>query len=682
MTQTIVVAGRTYGISETLESDQLDALFSDAWTGSLVWRASIFLSSQLARLQGDGAFTAGSTVIELGSGCGLVGLVAQDLGAAHVVVTDQEEIVGLLEHNIALNGPRDLTAIRAEQFNWGSNTFRDLWVNDQPFDYIVVSDCINPIYGVESWRNLAKSIRDLGGAHTVCYLSYEERGDNAALADFQACSAAYLHHELVLRDGSILLYRITPRPTMEAYARIRLLGGGSFGNVYLMREKAVGGGLVCVKDIGVGSKGALRDGVNEATLMARLDHPNVIAYKDAFAARNHRHYYIVMQYCAGGDLHAKILAQPQPFPEHVVTLIFAQVSLGLHCMHAAGIMHRDLKSHNVFVATGGQYILGDLGISRELGEDMAATVVGTPFFMAPEQCTGDRYGFPADVWSLGCLLYELCALAYPFAGATTPALMLHICAGSYAPLPRDVSFPLQKLVAQMLAVEPGQRPAVADVLRSPVLRPALVSYAHHVRKRGARSHVEVLRSQFRSLDMPDVWADSARVSQQRADGVEIPTPQYKYSEADMAAWLEKERERHLRLVLDHIKARRALAPPNPTPAVRSAPPQPTAANFSPRPEMGTDPEWQAPVQAVPRPLPAPRYRAEVAVGAFRKGVPLTAQAKPYLAMACKDVRVLRAQAYAEAAKAREFALATADEARAAWQQLQSDVETQLAACLT
>ncbi|KDO25898.1 hypothetical protein SPRG_08839 [Saprolegnia parasitica CBS 223.65] len=208
-TQSIEVAGRAYAISETLESDQLDALFSDAWTGSLVWRASVFLSQHLARLQGEGGFAPGANVVELGSGCGLVGLVAQDLGAARVVVTDQEEIVGLLQHNLALNQPRDLGAITAMQFNWGSPRFTELFIKNKPFDYIVVSDCINPIYGVDSWRNLAKSIYDLGSTHTVCYLSYEERGDNAALADFQACSAAYLQHELLVRDGNILLYRIT-----------------------------------------------------------------------------------------------------------------------------------------------------------------------------------------------------------------------------------------------------------------------------------------------------------------------------------------------------------------------------------------------------------------------------------------------------------------------------------------
>ncbi|KAH9122561.1 hypothetical protein LEN26_010217 [Aphanomyces euteiches] len=207
-----------YELSEVLSSDRLDALFSDAWTGSRVWNASIFLSNHLVRLHAEQSFLRSATqtsragrVIELGSGCGLVGLVARDLGAAHVVVTDQAEIVDLLAANLHENASSTGGTAHACEFTWGSPSFRHLLVDDAPFDYILVSDCINPIYGVDSWRNLARSIRDLGGAHTVCYLSYEERGDNAALADFQACSDDYLNHELLLQEGKIHLYRITPK---------------------------------------------------------------------------------------------------------------------------------------------------------------------------------------------------------------------------------------------------------------------------------------------------------------------------------------------------------------------------------------------------------------------------------------------------------------------------------------
>ncbi|KAG9405945.1 hypothetical protein AC1031_003867 [Aphanomyces cochlioides] len=188
-----------YELSEVLSSDRLDALFSDAWTGSRVWNASIFLSNHLVRLHAEQSFLRNATqtsragrVIELGSGCGLVGLVAQDLGAANVVVTDQAEIVDLLAANLHENASSTGGTAYACEFTWGSQSFRHLLVDDSPFDYILVSDCnrsplvssltrllfdvgINPIYGVDSWRNLARSIRDLGGAHTVMIISGIER---------------------------------------------------------------------------------------------------------------------------------------------------------------------------------------------------------------------------------------------------------------------------------------------------------------------------------------------------------------------------------------------------------------------------------------------------------------------------------------------------------------------------
>ena len=113
---------------------------------------------------------------------------------------------------------------------------------------------------------------------------------------------------------------------------------------------------------------------------------------------------------------------------------------------------------------------------------MASTFVGTPYFLSPEQCAGERYTFSADVWALGCLLYELCALTYPFTGATTPALLTNICSGFYTPIHREYSFGLQKLVMKMLAVSPSSRPTLTEVLQSPLLTAPLQSYVADLRK--------------------------------------------------------------------------------------------------------------------------------------------------------------------------------------------------------
>ncbi|KDO25899.1 NEK/NEK1 protein kinase [Saprolegnia parasitica CBS 223.65] len=448
---------------------------------------------------------------------------------------------------------------------------------------------------------------------------------------------------------------------MDGYAKIRVLGEGSFGLVYLMREKAERGGLVCVKDIPVQTKTGLADSIQEARLLARLSHPNIVAYKDAFVARNQRHYYIVMQYCSG-------------------------VCLGLHAMHAQGILHRDIKSHNVFISNSGQYILGDLGISRELTgrNNMASTFVGTPYFLSPEQCAGERYTFSADVWALGCLLYELCALTYPFTGATTPALLSNICSGFYAPIHREYSFGLQKLVLKMLAVSPSSRPNVAEVLQSPLLRAPLQSYLADLRKCASKTHLAAISAQLTALELSDLWTKGKSTHGAfLSNTTTTPMPQYAHVEVDMADWLEKERQRHLLQILEHIKASQVLARAPPLPPQPVSPPPPVKRLPTVRPSPAMDPEWQPPVQVAPHPTVGKRHgpRHTGVVGSFRRGVPLTNGAKTYLAAACKDVRVLRAQAYQDAARARDaaFAVATAAETKDAWAILAGECHAQLEA---
>jgi len=98
--------------------------------------------------------------------------------------------------------------------------------------------------------------------------------------------------------------------------------------------------------------------------------------------------------------------------------IFCQMVMALHFIHMHKIIHRDIKSHNIFLMKSMQIKLGDFGIAKVLDsiESKARTVIGTPYYFSPELCKAEEYGLKSDIWSLGVLLYELCALDYPYKG--------------------------------------------------------------------------------------------------------------------------------------------------------------------------------------------------------------------------------------------------------------------------
>ncbi|RLN92065.1 hypothetical protein BBJ28_00009766 [Nothophytophthora sp. Chile5] len=211
----VEVAGRRYELSETLQSAQLAPLFEDAWTASRVWEASRFLSAHLVALAradaGPPAFdvAGGRSVLELGSGCGLVALVAASLGA-DVVATDQQEAVELLRRNLAANAASaaERSRLQVAEFVWGS---APALLPRASFDFLVVSDCINPIYGAQSWRDLASSIRALSHEASVTFLAHEARGDDEALADFLQFSGEFLTHERLVQQGKLSLWRLRRR---------------------------------------------------------------------------------------------------------------------------------------------------------------------------------------------------------------------------------------------------------------------------------------------------------------------------------------------------------------------------------------------------------------------------------------------------------------------------------------
>jgi len=191
----------------------------------------------------------------------------------------------------------------------------------------------------------------------------------------------------------------------------RRIGQGAMGAVLLARDTLLGR-VVAVKVLAehlAGNDGFRRRFVQEARLAARLCHPNVVQVFDA--GEEDGRPFLVMEYVDGESV-ADRLARRHPFGTDEVIALAAQVAAGLAHAHGRGIVHRDVKPHNVILRGDGVAKLTDFGIARAMedsGLTEVGTVLGTAPFMAPEQAAGRPVGPPADVYALGALVRQVAA---------------------------------------------------------------------------------------------------------------------------------------------------------------------------------------------------------------------------------------------------------------------------------
>lgn len=259
---------------------------------------------------------------------------------------------------------------------------------------------------------------------------------------------------------------------MEQYQRVSVLGRGSFAVVVLAKR---GEQLVVIKEVDLAHADDKRrsDALHEASLLKSLSHPNIIAYHDAHLANTQ--LSIVMEYADGGDLsaaNARRRAASARYHEREAMAIFVQLAMALDHIHRQRILHRDVKCQNVFLTRAGAVKLGDFGIAKVLEADdsMADTRIGTPYYLPPEMCSNQPYGFQADVWGLGVVLYEVLALEVPFSAPSVATLAVKICTTEPRPVPQVYSTDLRSLLACMMAKRPEDRPSSADIVELPHVR--------------------------------------------------------------------------------------------------------------------------------------------------------------------------------------------------------------------
>ena len=282
--------------------------------------------------------------------------------------------------------------------------------------------------------------------------------------------------------------RSSSDPQAVDFKTIKLLGKGSFGQVWLAQHKPTST-LICLKAVADPDAGGAS--AQEVATLSQLNHVNIVRYLGSFrlgGGGGGSSLVICMEYADGGDLADRIkeAAWTQAFfSEREVLRWFGQLCLGLQHMHALRILHRDLKPQNVLLRRhplGDRLLIGDVGIAKELSHtlDHAHTAIGTPQYLAPEVFQSQPYSFSADVWSLGCLLFEMTNLAPPFSGKSLNDLSVRVCTGRAAPMRSGVSTALADLIWDILQVNPARRPSVLALLQSPLAAPHVQEYAAEV----------------------------------------------------------------------------------------------------------------------------------------------------------------------------------------------------------
>ncbi|KAG8758566.1 G2-specific serine/threonine protein kinase [Ceratobasidium sp. 428] len=274
---------------------------------------------------------------------------------------------------------------------------------------------------------------------------------------------------------------------LDDYEAGEVIGNGSFGLIRKVRRKA-DGVLLARKELNF-ERMTERDRkqiVAEVNILKDLKHDHIVRYHDRYVDRDNGILYILMEFCGGGDLSGAIKQmrrQNKHIAEDTVWSYFAQILLALHHCHYPNskgpgdtaqpsrptqqILHRDLKPENVFLDTEGNVKLGDFGLAKQINyATFTQTYVGTPYYMSPELINEKQYDTKSDIWSLGCLIYELCAQNPPFHEAKThQELALSIRQGRIPPLPRGYSSALSNVIKSMLNINPAMRPSAQQLLQ-------------------------------------------------------------------------------------------------------------------------------------------------------------------------------------------------------------------------
>uniref|UniRef100_A0A6A7GA08 non-specific serine/threonine protein kinase n=1 Tax=Hirondellea gigas TaxID=1518452 RepID=A0A6A7GA08_9CRUS len=263
---------------------------------------------------------------------------------------------------------------------------------------------------------------------------------------------------------------------MQTCKVLRTIGQGRFGRALLVETPSKQ--LLVLKEISLAnlSDEHIEKALQEVVVLRHLRHKHIVSYVESFESG--QCLYIVMEFCAGGDLDHRIrqaIKMKQWFQEDRILTWFCQIASALFLCHSNKVVHRDLKTKNIFLTDDDLIKLGDFGISRILDRtlSLANTLVGTPCTMSPEIVNAKPYSFKSDVWALGCVLFELLSLRSPFGSENIAQVFDRIRHSEPPTIPKHYTQSIAALVSDMLQKDPTLRPSLPEIFQRPIIIKAM-----------------------------------------------------------------------------------------------------------------------------------------------------------------------------------------------------------------
>ena len=260
---------------------------------------------------------------------------------------------------------------------------------------------------------------------------------------------------------------------MDGFKILSKLGDGSYSTVYKVR-RIEDNNIYALKKVKLSklSEKEKTNALNEVRILASIKSPFVISYKEAFFDEKESCLGIVMEFADNGDLYQKITNNrklKKYFEETEIWRILIQLIKGLKSLHELKILHRDLKSANVFLFNDGSAKLGDLNVSKIVKKGLVYTQTGTPYYASPEVWKDLPYDNKSDIWSLGCVLYEMITLKPPFRAENMEGLYNKVIKGNYQKIPDKFSNDLSEVISLLIQVDSNKRPSCENLLKNPII---------------------------------------------------------------------------------------------------------------------------------------------------------------------------------------------------------------------